>query len=141
MKVCGPLMEKKLRPEGDAGEVTNINAIDDIPFWDFAVMYLRPVAAVHPSNSSPPVSPGRHRTSARAGHCLENSPRLPYHRDAACSASAALHLHIVLADFRILDRQRGIRRGFGKVLALRLLRRAPLDAGHIGAGYADTSPF
>ena len=46
--------------------MTNINAICDIPFGDFAVMDLRPVlmAAAHPSSSNPPVSPTPTNTTA-----------------------------------------------------------------------------
>lgn len=44
-------------------------------------MSLQPMEAADPSSSSRPVSLDRHRTSARAGHCLENSPRLPCRLD------------------------------------------------------------
>src|SRR5215216_4023475 len=70
-------------------EVTNSRGTGDILFGNPAVMDLQSVEAVHPSSSSPPVSPGRHRASARAGHCLDNNPRPPYRRDAPCSSSSA----------------------------------------------------
>ena len=45
MTVCGPFREKKLRYEGGAGEVTNINASNDFRFHAFC-MFPRHVRAI-----------------------------------------------------------------------------------------------
>ena len=82
-----------LRRSPTSREVTNIQVTGDIPFGSVTVMSLRPVAAARSPKSNPLVSLGRHRASARAGHCLDNHPRPLYRRDAARSFSPCFFLN------------------------------------------------
>src|SRR5690349_18000690 len=95
-------------------------------------MSLRSVAAAHPSSSSLPVF-------LIAIELLpEQVIALKIVRDCHIAGTPLVlfpllrQFHIVLADFRVLDRKRRVRRGFGKVLTLLLLRLTPNYVGHIG---------